>query len=184
MAPCKHNDRYTLRKTIFMRALHSDLVDICVGYPNVCSPLGAWKNAAAPWGSPSVVNADLVCGGNSLKTPKQNCSPPRIRAPTPRRLRSRIVIGLFFSCWAPFCAFPVAPSIPRVIWKIKKRQRHDHSLALYWPRQFWLTGLVQMAISLWSSSWTVWTWSPSPAARYAVQTQSHCTWRHCCCLAE
>lgn len=52
--------------------------------------------------SPSVVNADLVCGGNSLKTPKQNCSPPRIRAPTPRRLRSRIVIGLFFSCWALF----------------------------------------------------------------------------------
>lgn len=182
MAPCRHNDRYTLRKTIFMVfALWSGWH--LHGVPKCLFTSRSLKKCSSSL-SPSVVNADLVCGGNSLKTPKQNCSPPRIRAPTPRRLRSRVVIGLFFSCWALFYAFPVAPSIPRVIWKIKKRQRHDHSLALYWPRQFWLTGLVQMAISLWSSSWTVWTWSPSPAARYAVQTQSHCTWQHCCCLAE
>lgn len=127
---------------------------------------------------------DFVSGGNNGKTLEQICPPPRIRASAPRRPRSRIVIGLFFSCWALYYAFPVAPLIPGAIWKIKKRQRCDHSPALYWPRQFWLIYLGQMAISLWSSSWTAWTWSHSPAARYSVQTLSHCTWRHCCCLAE
>lgn len=79
---------------------------------------------------------------------------------------------MFFSFWALYCAFPVAPLIPRVIWKIKKRQRHDHSPALCWPRRFWLTDLVQMVISLWSSSWTAWTWSSSPAARYSADLES------------
>lgn len=127
-----------------MKASQSNLDDIYWENSNGPSSSRAWKKSRIVLKRQSIT---FIYWGNSGKALEQIFLLPRVRSSAPRRLRSRIFIRLFFPFWALYCAFPVAPLIPREIWKIKKKQRHDHSPALYWPREFWLTDLVQMVIS-------------------------------------
>lgn len=178
--------RCILRKIISMKPSRSDLNNIYLGNPNDPSSLGDWKKKCS-----SFLRKQSLSSKYGLCIWRQQWEDSRTDLPASKNksfcskeAQVQDCYWIVFLLLSPVLCLSSSSPDSRGNLKDQKETKMWSFSSSVLPRQFWLIYLGQMAISLWSSSWTAWTWSHSPAARYSVQTLSHCTWRHRCCLAE